>query len=46
MRARVLFLILLLLVLVSTVTNRDQIQRTVARVVSRGIRNNNPGNRR
>ena len=44
MRARILFLILLLLILVSTVTNRDQIQRTIARVVSRGIRNNNPGN--
>jgi len=43
-RAQVLFLILLVLVGIATVTNRDQIQTTIARVTSRGIRNNNPGN--
>lgn len=44
MRTKVLLLIFLLLTLVATVTNRDQIQRTIARITSRGIRNNNPGN--
>ena len=44
MRAQILFLVLLVLVGIATVTNRDQIQTVVARVVSRGIRNNNPGN--
>ena len=44
MRAQILLLVLLALVGVFTVTNRDQIQTVVARVTSRGIRNNNPGN--
>ena len=44
MRTQVLLLVFLSLVLVATVTNRDQIQTTIARVTSRGIRNNNPGN--
>ena len=44
MRAQILFLILLAGLAVLTIRNRDQIQTTIARVTSRGIRNNNPGN--
>lgn len=44
MRTQILILILLAAIGVFTVTNRDQIQTTIARVTSRGIRNNNPGN--
>ena len=44
MRTQILLLILLAAIGVFTVINRDQIQTTIARVTSRGIRNNNPGN--
>ena len=43
-RAKILLLILLLLTLVATVTQRDRIQEIIARFTSRGLRNNNPGN--
>ena len=41
---RLLLLAVLLLALVATVLNREQIQSTIARFTSRGLRNNNPGN--
>ena len=44
MRTQLLLLVLVAVIGVFTVINRDQIQTTVARVTSRGIRNNNPGN--
>lgn len=44
MRAQILLLVLVLAVGVLTIRNRDQIQTTIARATSRGIRNNNPGN--
>ena len=43
-RAKILLLVLLLLVGVATVTNRDQIQEGIRKLASRGVRNNNPGN--
>ncbi len=41
---KLLLLAVLVLALVATVLNREQIQRSIARFTSRGIRNNNPGN--